>query len=83
VKLLALDCRIIGFGIAAIHGLCQMEFKYNGTSKTYCTDIEDGDITAPLKKSNFVTRLTGTRYMASASIRNTIEKFLRDFIDWK
>jgi hypothetical protein len=83
VRLTALDCRLIGFGEIAAHGLCQMEFKYKGISKTYCTDIEDGDPNAPLSKKSFVSRKTATRYMASASIRETIEKFLTDLKDWK
>jgi hypothetical protein len=83
VRLTALDCRLIGFGQIAVHGLCQIEFKYKGITKTYCTDIEDGDKNAPLTKSSFVSRKTATRYMASASIRETIEKFLTDLKDWK
>lgn len=83
VRLTVLDSRIIGFGQAAAHGLCQMEFKYKGITKTYCTDIEDGDVNAPLSKNSFVSRKTATRYMASASIRETIEKFLTDLKDWK
>ena len=83
VRLTALDCRLIGHRQVAVHGLCQMEFKYKGITKTYCTDIEDGDANAPLSKKSFVSRKTATRYMASASIRETIEKFLTDLEDWK
>jgi hypothetical protein len=83
VHLKALDSRLIGFGQIEVHGLCKMEFKYNGTSKIYCTDIEDGDVNAPLTKSSFVTRKTASRYMTSASIRETIEKFFNDLINWK
>ena len=83
VRITALDCRLIGFGQVAVHGLCQMEFKYKGITKTYCTDIEDGDANAPLSKTSFVSRKTATRFMASASIRETIEKFLTDLKDWK
>lgn len=83
VRLTALDCRLIGFGQIAVHGLCQMEFKYKGITKSYCTDIEDGDMNAPLTKSSFVSRKTATRYMASAAIRATIEKFLEDLKEWK
>ena len=83
ICLTALDCRLIGFGQIAVHGLCQMEFKYKRITKTYCTDIEDGDKNAPLSKTSFVTRKTATRYMASASIKETIEKFLKELNDWK
>ena len=83
VRLTALDCRLIGHGQVAVHGLCQMEFKYKGITKIYCTDIQDGDTNAPLSKKSFVSRKTATRYMASASIRETIEKFLTDLEDWK
>ncbi len=83
IRLTALDCRLIGFGQIAVHGLCQMEIKYKGISKTYCTDIEDGDKNAPLSKTSFVSRKTATRYMASAAIRETVEKFLTDLKDWK
>ena len=83
VRLTALDCRLIGHRQVVVHGLCQMEFKYKGITKTYCTDIKDGDTNAPLGKNSFVSRKTATRYMASASIRETIEKFLTDLEDWK
>lgn len=83
IRLSALDCRLLGHGQIAVHGLCQMEFKYKGITKIYCTDIEDGDLNAPLNKKSFVSRKTATRYMASAAIRETIEKFLTDLKDWK
>ena len=83
IRISALDCRLIGYGQIAVHGLCQMDIKYKGISKTYCTDIEDGDKNAPLSKTSFVSRKTATRYMASASIRETIEKFLKELNDWK
>lgn len=83
VHLAALDSRLIGFGQIAVHGICQMDFKYKNTSKTYCTDIEDGDPNAPLSKTDFVTRKTASRYMTSASIRETIEKFFTDLVNWK
>ncbi|MBC7438987.1 MAG: hypothetical protein H7250_03255 [Flavobacterium sp.] len=83
VSLNALDSRLIGFGQIEVHGLCQMDFKYKGITKSYCTDIEDGDPTAPLQKSSFVTRKTAARYMTSASIRETFEKFFNDLTDWK
>lgn len=76
IRLEALDCRLIGFGQIEVHGLCQIQFKYKDMDHSYCTNIEDGDKTAPLRKSSFVSRKTATRYMASASIRDTIEKFL-------
>lgn len=83
VNLTALDSRLIGFGQIDVHGLCQMDIKYKGITKTYCTDIEDGDINAPLKKTSYVTRKTASRYMTSASIRETLEKFLNDLTDWR
>jgi len=76
IRLTALDCRLIGFGQIAVHGLCQMEFKYKGISKTYCSDIQDGDKNAPLSKTSIASRKTATRFMSSASIRETIEQFL-------
>jgi hypothetical protein len=83
VHLKALDSRLIGFGQIQVHGLCKMEFKYNQITKVYCTDIEDGDVNAPLSKSSFVTRKTASRYMTSASIRETIEKFFNELVDLK
>lgn len=83
IHLKALDSRLLGFGQIAVHGICEMEFKYEGISKEYCTDIEDGDRNAPLSKSSYVTRKTASRYMTSASIRETIEKFLDKLLQWK
>jgi hypothetical protein len=82
IHLAALDSRLIGFGQISAHGLCQIDVKYKNISKTYCTDIEDGDKNAPLSKTSFVSRKTATRYMASSSIRETIEKFLKELRDW-
>lgn len=78
IRLMALDTRLIGFGSIDIHGLCQISVKHNGTEKVYCTDIQDGDKNSPLSKSSFVSRKTATRFMMSAAIRETIEKFLKD-----
>lgn len=83
IRLMALDCRLIGFGQIDVHGLCQIQVKHNGNTKIYCTDLVDGDPTAPLTKSSFVTRKTATRYMASASIRDTIEKIMKDIAENK
>ena len=83
VRLKVLDSRLIGFGQIEVHGICQMEFMYKDIIKDYCTDIEDGDENAPLTKSSFVTRKTASRYMTSAAIRETIEKFFDDLSNWK
>lgn len=77
-RLEALDSRLYGVGYVKAHGLCQMKIKFNNFEKIYCTDIVDGDKNSPLSASAFVTRKTATRFMASASIRENIEKFLID-----
>ncbi len=77
-RLEALDSRLYGVGYIKAHGLCQMKIKFNNFEKIYCTDIVDGDKNSPLSASAFVTRKTATRFMASASIRENIEKFLID-----
>lgn len=78
IRLMALDSRLIGFGSIAAHRLTQIKVTHNGIEKIYCTDLEDGDKNAPLSKSSFVSRKTATRLMMSASIRDTVEKFLSD-----
>ena len=78
IRLMALDTRLIGFGSIDVHGMCQISVKHNGIEKIYCTDIQDGDKNSPLSKSSFVSRKTATRFMMSAAIRETIEKFLKD-----
>jgi len=78
IRLMVLDTRLIGFGSIDVHGMSQIKVTHNGVEKIYCTDIQDGDKNAPLSKSSFVSRKTATRFMMSASIRETIEKFLTD-----
>lgn len=78
IRLMALDARLIGFGSIDVHGMTQIKVTHNGVEKIYCTDIQDGDKNSPLSKSSFVSRKTATRFMMSASIRETIEKFLKD-----
>lgn len=78
IRLMALDTRLIGFGSIDVHGLTQIKVVHNGTEKIYCTDLQDGDKNSPLSKSSFVSRKTATRFMMSASIRETIEKFFKD-----
>ena len=78
IRLMALDTRLIGFGSIDVHGMCQISVKHNGIEKIYCTDIQDGDKNSPLSKSSFVSRKTATRFIMSAAIRETIEKFLKD-----
>ncbi|HEX7755153.1 MAG TPA: hypothetical protein VF421_07420 [Niabella sp.] len=70
--------REIGFGKITVHGLCQVSVIQNGITALYCTDLADGDKTAPLRKSSFATRKTAMRLMVSAAIRDTIEKILTD-----
>ena len=78
IRLQAIDSRLIGFGKIKVHGLCQLLIKFNGSSRIYCVDISDGDKNAPLGSNAIVTRKTASRFMASASIRECIEKFLAD-----
>lgn len=80
VRLEGIDARLIGFGFIRAHGLCQIKMKYHNITKTYCVDITDADEHSPVNQYAFVTRLTATRIMASASIREVIEKF---FVDLK
>ena len=78
VRLEGIDTRLIGFGNVRVHGLCQMKIKYHGKTNTYCTDITDADKHSPISKNAFVTRLTATRILTSASIREVIEQFFMD-----
>jgi hypothetical protein len=73
-----IDTRLIGFGYLRAHGLCQIRVKYHNLNKTYCTDITDADPHSPISPNALVTRLTATRIMASASIREVIEQFFVD-----
>ena len=83
VKLEGIDARIIGFGSIRIHGLCQMKISYHNILKTYCIEITDADKHSPISKNAFVTRLTGTRILASAAIREIIEQFFVDLKTYK
>lgn len=78
VSLQALDVRLIGFGSVRVHGMCQMEFNYQGKSAVYCTDITDADPNSPVRPTAWVTRKTATRILASAAVREVIEQFLKD-----
>jgi hypothetical protein len=78
IRLQAIDSRLIGFGKIKVHGLCQLLIKFKDISRIYCVDIVDGDKNAPLGSNAIVTRKTASRFMASASIRECIEKFLVD-----
>ena len=71
---------MLGFGSITAHGLCKMEMQFKNVSRTYCIDITDKDPHSPISPTAFVTRKTATRVIASASIREVIEKF---FIDLK
>ena len=80
VYLEGLDSRLIGFGSVTAHGLCQAHIQLHHFNKTYCRDITDKDPHSPVGRNAFVTRLTATRIITSASIREVIEQF---FIDLK
>lgn len=81
VWLEGIDARLIGFGYIRAHGLCQIRVKYHQINKTYCIDITDADRHSPISPLAFVTRLTATRIMASASIREVIELFFIDLTE--
>jgi len=78
IKFEGIDARLIGFGYARVHGLCQMKVTYHNFNKTYCIDITDADKNSPIGPNAFVTRLTATRIMASASIREVLEQIIVD-----
>ena len=78
IKFEGIDARLIGFGYIRVHGLCQMKIAYHNFNKTYCIDITDADKNSPIGPNAFVTRLTATRIMASASIREVLEQIIVD-----
>lgn len=78
VGLEGIDSRLIGFGNIRVHGLCQMKIKFHGKTKTYCTDITDADKHSPVSSNAFVSRLTATRILTSAAIREVFEQFFMD-----
>lgn len=78
VHLQALDSRLKGHFIVRVHGLCQMRIEHAGASKTYCVDITDKDPHSPVSSHAMVTRLTATRIITSAAIREVIERFFID-----
>lgn len=80
INLEGIDARLIGFGSIRAHGLCQMTVTYRGVTKTYCIDITDEDRHSPVSSKALITRKTATRIIASAAIREVIEKF---FVDLK
>lgn len=83
INLQAIDARLIGFGYITVHGLCQMKIKYHNHFNIYCVDITDSDKHSPISPTAFVTRLTATRIIASASIREVIEQFFIDLKSYK
>ncbi len=83
IKLEAIDARLIGFGYIRVHGLCQIKINYRNINKTYCIDITDADKNSPISPNAFVTRLTATRIMASAAMREVIEQFFADIKEIK
>jgi len=78
VRMEGLDSRLIGFGFIRVHGLCQMKIKYHNVVTSYCSDMTDSDKNSPIRPTAFVSRLTATRIMTSASIREVIEQFFKD-----
>ena len=76
IRLEGLDVRLIGFGTVRVHGLCQMRMSYRGFTRVYCIDITDADKNSPIGPNAFVTRLTATRIMSSASMREVIEQII-------
>lgn len=78
VNLEALDARLVGFGSITAHGLCEMSVEWRGNRHEYCVDITDKDPHSPISSHAFVTRKTGTRVIASAAIRELLEKIMTD-----
>ncbi|CAM3915663.1 hypothetical protein FLBR109950_08375 [Flavobacterium branchiophilum] len=77
-KLEALDCKKTGFMIPNVHGICQIQFAYQNFSKTYCVDIKDGDLNAPVGRMTPISVKKAKKLMVCASIRNAVELFLID-----
>jgi hypothetical protein len=78
VNLEALDARLVGYGSIRAHGLCKLSVEWKGTAHHYCVDITDKDPHSPISSHAFVTRLTATRVIASAAIREILEKVITD-----
>jgi hypothetical protein len=78
VNLEALDARLIGFGNITAHGLCKMTVQWKTYTHSYCVDITDKDPHSPISSHAFVTRKTATRVIASAAIREAVEKAMTD-----
>jgi hypothetical protein len=78
VNLEALDARLVGFGSITAHGLCMVSTEWKGNIHHYCVDITDKDPHSPISSHAFVTRKTGTRVIASAAIREILEKVMTD-----
>jgi hypothetical protein len=76
VNLEALDARLVGFGSITAHGLCMVSTEWKGDIHHYCVDITDKDPHSPISSHAFVTRKTGTRVIASAAIREILEKVM-------
>jgi hypothetical protein len=78
VDLEALDARLIGFGNITAHGICMIKVHWRGNVHDYCVDITDKDPHSPVSSHAFVTRKTATRIIASAAIREVLEKIITD-----
>lgn len=78
VDLEAFDVRLIGFGNITAHGMCMVKVHWRGNVHDYCVDLTDKDPHSPVSSHAFVTRKTATRIIASAAIREILEKIITD-----
>lgn len=78
VNLEGFDARLVGAMSIRAHGLCRMSVEWKGNTRVYCVDITDKDPHSPISSHAFVTRKTATRVIASAALREAIERILAD-----
>jgi hypothetical protein len=81
VELRGLSAEYRGFGYVRVYGLVEFRATYGAFSKTYCSQMADGDEGAPVGKFAFDTRQGALRKMVSGSTRRALEEFMHDLAE--
>lgn len=78
VDLEGLSFKLIGAIYIVTHGFVQFKVTSSLLNKTYCSDMTDHDVDAPLKWYSLVTRKSASRLMVSGSMRRASENFVKE-----
>lgn len=79
IEVEVLSPKITGFLFITVHGMVQYTVKCQYFTKTYCSDLKDGDPESPLGTFSVDTRLGSSRKMISASVLKVTSEFITDY----